>query len=136
MTTVRDVMTTSPRTVPPDATLDRIAAIMRDDDTVFVPIVDGDSLQGAVTDRDIVIRAIADGKTPTECSAKEVATKQLSTISPDTDAAEAAREMRKAAVRRLAVVEGDHLVGVVSIGDLAIERDEESALADISAAQP
>lgn len=136
MTLVRDLMTTDPTSVSPGATLDQIAAQMRDADTGFIPIVEDGRLVGAVTDRDIVVRAVADGKAPQDCRAEDVATTGLTSVSPDDDATDAAKQMRQADVRRLAVVEEDRLVGVISIGDLAIEKDEDSALADISAAAP
>lgn len=136
MTTVRDVMTADPSTVSADATLDQIATIMREDDTGFVPVIDGDQLLGTVTDRDIVIRAVAEGKAPQDRRAEDVLTEGLATVSAGDDAQEAARTMREADVRRVPVLEDDRLVGVVAIGDLAIEIDEDSALADISAASP
>ena len=132
---IREVMTTDLRTLSPDATLTEAARVMRDADIGDVLLVGDDgSLTGMVTDRDIVVRALAEGRDPNTSSLRDVSSGDLVTVSPDTDAAEGARLMSRHAVRRLPVIEGGKPVGVVSIGDLAIERDSDSALADISAA--
>jgi CBS domain-containing protein len=93
-------------------------------------------LQGIVTDRDIVVRCVATGADVSQATLAEVCTDALVSVSPDTSIDEAAQMMREMAVRRLPVVERGQAVGIVSIGDLAIEREPRSALADISAAIP
>lgn len=134
--TAQDVMTRDPETVAPEAPLTEIAELMRDADTGMVPITEGDQLVGVVTDRDIVIRALAEGRDPEQCSAREVSTRTTITAAPDDDIRAVARRMREADVRRIPVVDNTRVVGVISIGDLAIELDEDSALADISSAPP
>ncbi|TDQ51572.1 CBS domain-containing protein [Actinorugispora endophytica] len=133
---IRDVMTARPRTIPPTATLRDAAALMRDSDVGDVIVAENDKPVGILTDRDIVVRCVAQGGAPDVERVDSVSSSRVVSVSPDADITEAARIMREKSVRRLPVVEGDTIVGVVSIGDLAIERDPRSALADISAARP
>jgi CBS domain-containing protein len=132
---IRDVMTPNPVTLPPTATIADAAQRMRDEGIGDVLVRDKGSTC-IVTDRDIAIRAVAEGKDPKKATVGEICTKDVVTVTPDTPVDEAARIMRERAVRRLPVVDGDEPVGMVSIGDLAVERDQDSALADISAAPP
>jgi CBS domain-containing protein len=132
---VKELMA-EPVTVSGDATLTEAARLMRDADIGDVIVADGGRPVGVVTDRDIVVRGIAEEHAPGDTTVADVCTRDLVTVSPDDTIEQAAQLMREVAVRRLAVVEGDRLVGVISLGDLAIERDESSALADISAADP
>lgn len=133
---VRDIMTAEVACAEPDFTLDEIATMMRDEDTGVIPVVDEDELIGVITDRDIVIRCIAEGKDPTDLTAEEFASEDLQTIAPDADSAEAARIMSQHQIRRLPVVEDGRLLGMVSIGDLAVkERNEDlskQALQEVS----
>jgi CBS domain-containing protein len=133
---VRDIMTTDPVTLGSDATAAEAARRMRDDGIGDVVVADADNVLGIVTDRDLVVRVLADGRDPEQTPLAEVASAELVSIAPDAPAWEAARLMRENAVRRLLVMDSDQLAGMVSIGDLAIEQDERSALADISAAEP
>lgn len=133
---IREVMTTRVATLSPDRTLVDAAKAMRDADVGDVIVVEDERPVGIVTDRDIVVRGLADGVDPATTPVSEVCTGSISTIEPGTDTSEAVDLMRTLAVRRLPVVEDGRLVGVISIGDLAIESDGESALADISAAAP
>jgi CBS domain-containing protein len=135
--TVRDVMTTDLYEVGLDESLVQVAQLMRDNGIGDVLVVDGGQLRGIVTDRDIVVRAIADGLDPTRETADTVYSGLgLATVTPETGLDEAARLMREKSVRRLPVVDNGRPVGMVTIGDLAIERDYHSALADISVAPP
>ncbi len=109
---------------------------MRMFDIGDVLVVDGDMVIGIVTDRDIVIRAVAADRDPAQTTVGDIATPNPVVISPDQPAADAVQLMRDHALRRLPVCEDGHLVGVLSLGNLATERDPESALADISAAPP
>jgi CBS domain-containing protein len=111
------------------------ARAMRDSRVGSVLVVDGAMLCGLVTDRDLVVRALASGASP-DSPVGEVCSPDLVAVSADDDAEEAGRVMRDNAVRRLPVMEGGRIVGVVSLGDLAIEDAEEAALTDISAARP
>ena len=134
-TTVAEIMARHPQTATADETVADVARRMRDSDTGDVLVVDGDSLVGIVTDRDIAVRIVAEGRDPSTPAREACSAGELVTVTPDTTAEQAAQIMRDNAVRRLPVVEGDRPVGVVSLGDLAIERDEHSALAEISAAE-
>jgi CBS domain-containing protein len=133
---VRDVMTDNPRTLERSASAVDAARIMRDEDVGTVVITDGDQLHGILTDRDIVVRGIAEGRSAEELQVGDICTTDLTALGPDDSIDEAIRQIREKHIRRLPVVEGGRPVGILSIGDLAIERDQESALAEISAASP
>ncbi|MGI9101174.1 MAG: CBS domain-containing protein [Terriglobales bacterium] len=125
---IREIMTADVASVEPETTVEEIATIMRDMDTGVVPVVDEDKeLLGIVTDRDIVIRCIAAGKNASEMAADEILTEELETIEPTTDVEEASRLMARKQVRRLPVVEGGCLVGMVSLGDIAVKGSEQNA---------
>ena len=134
--TVNQVMTADPRAVSPSDTLQEAARQMREGDVGVLVVVDGGKVSGIVTDRDIVVRAVADGRDPSSATVGEVASDTVITVTPDQSASEAARVMREHDVRRLVVVQDSRPIGIVSIGDLAVALDDESALADISAASP
>jgi CBS domain-containing protein len=133
---VRDIMTTSVIGLGGEASLVEAARHMRLNDIGDVLLLDGDSVRGIVTDRDIVVRALAADKDPSTTTIGEIASTDPVTIGPDEPAAHAVQLMRDRALRRLPVCEDGHVVGVVSLGNLAVERDPESALADISTAPP
>jgi CBS domain-containing protein len=132
---VRDVMSSNLVTVGMDQTVIDASKAMRDNDVGDVIVVEGDQLLGILTDRDIVVRVLAEGKSP-NAPASEIATTELTTLSPDDDAVEAVERMRGEAIRRVPVVEDGRPVGIVSLGDLAQSRDPSSALSDISSAPP
>ena len=133
---VNEVMTHDPQTVDAGDTLAEAARVMREADVGPVVVLDGGQLVGILTDRDIVVRAVADGRDPQSTLVREACSANLVTLSPDQDVEEAARLMREHDVRRLVVVQDSRPVGIVAIGDLAVALDDESALADISAASP
>jgi CBS domain-containing protein len=135
---IRDVMTPDPATCMTDETaLDAALAMSRGDfGAVVVVAPQGEEVRGIVTDRDIVVRGVAEGKDPKATRISEIFTTEPTTLSPEDTLDEAVDALREAHVRRLPVVEDSHVVGIVSIGDLAKARDEKSALADISAAAP
>jgi CBS domain-containing protein len=122
---IRDIMTTEIETAEPDDTLDEIAQMMRDQDTGAIPVVEDDELIGIVTDRDIVVRCIAAGNDPSEIAVDEIISGDLQTVEPDDDIETARRVMSEKQIRRLPVVENGRLVGMVSLGDLAVKTDEE-----------
>jgi CBS domain-containing protein len=134
---ISEVMTSNPVAMTTDATLQAAAQAMRDRDIgdVIVTKPDG-SLCGIVTDRDIVVRGIAEGVDPGSATLDDVCKHQVVTVGPDEPVAAAVKAMEEHAIRRLPVVDNGSLVGIVSIGDLAVERDPESALGEISAAPP
>lgn len=117
---IRDVMTTNPRSVESGSTAMEAARIMRDEDVGIVPVVEGEKLVGTVTDRDIAIRVVAEGKSPESTPVGEIASRELVTIDPQQDLDEALRLMARHQVRRLPVVEEDgKLVGIVAQADIA-----------------
>ena len=135
--TVRDVMTPIPRTLPASDSVLLAARAMREHDIGTIIVVEGDRLYGILTDRDIVVRALADGKDPMTTQVSEICSRELTTVQPTDRVGAAVRLMRQKALRRLPVVDNDgEVLGIVSLGDLAVERDRQSALADISAAPP
>ncbi|WP_017537497.1 MULTISPECIES: CBS domain-containing protein [Nocardiopsis] len=133
--TVREVMTTPPYTASPGTTLREVARIMRDKDIGDVLITEDGRLRGLVTDRDVAVRCVAEGADCAQETVERAFTGQTVTVGPQTRVGEAVRLMREHSVRRLPVVEEGRPLGVVSLGDLAVERDPRSALADISAAE-
>ncbi|MEU2159809.1 CBS domain-containing protein [Streptomyces chengbuensis] len=133
---VKDVMTTGVLTLPPEASLVEAARLMRDMDVGDVLVADQGRLLGMLTDRDIAVRSVAMGHNPHVMPVRSVCTPDVLTVAPDADASQAMKAMRDHGVRRLAVVEAGHPVGVVSLGDLARAREPGSALAGISAAPP
>jgi CBS domain-containing protein len=134
---VGEIMTHDPRSIAPGATLTDAAREMRDGDVGAILIMEGDDLSGIITDRDIVVRAIADGRDPSSTRVGDIDTGGLVTIDAGQSASDAAQLMREKDVRRLVVTQdGSRAVGIISIGDLAVELDTDSALADISAASP
>jgi CBS domain-containing protein len=126
---IRDIMTQNPRTVSPQDSIQAAARIMRDEDTGVVPIVDNGRPIGVVTDRDIVVRAVADGP-QLDRPVRDIASRGLVSVSPDMSTREAAELMAEHQVRRLPVVEGDRLVGIVSLGDLAVKEARDSRTGD------
>lgn len=132
--TVRDVMTSNPRAIDASDTVLVAARTMRDEDVGAVVVISGGQPEGIVTDRDIVVRAVADEREPGDTSVAEVMTRNVVSLTPADSVDRAAALMRENAVRRLPVVENGQVAGIVSLGDLAIERDSRSALAEISAA--
>lgn len=133
---IAEVMSRSPVIVPSTTTLLEAAQLMRDHDIGDVIVQDGDDVQGIVTDRDIVVRGIADEGVPDEATVGEICSTSVITVGPDDPIGAAVQLMRENAVRRLPVTEGAVVVGVVSLGDLAVEQDRTSALAEISRAEP
>jgi CBS domain-containing protein len=134
--TVRDVMTENPKTVEASATLEDAAKMMASEDIGNVLVVENGEVKGIVTDRDIVVRAIAKGQSPSDTSVREAASTDVETLSPDDSVEDAIRKMEQRDIRRLPVVDDGKPVGIVSLGDLAKARDSDSALADISSASP
>jgi CBS domain-containing protein len=126
---IRDVMTPNPRFVSPNETIQNAARIMRDEDTGVVPICDNGRAVGIVTDRDIVVRSVADGGQLSR-PVSEIASGGVIAARPDMSTREAAELMSEHQVRRLPVVDGDRLVGIVSIGDLAVKEAKDSRVGD------
>lgn len=136
---VRDVMTANPQCVSEkDSVLDA-AKIMRDSDTGVVPVVDGRRIIGLITDRDIVVRGIANGKNINDARVNELMTKSVRTVREDSSVDDVLQMMSSAEVRRVPVVNAsDELVGIVSIGDISTNTNRDNkvgkAIEDISSA--
>ena len=134
---IRDVMTTNPETLPESTTVREAAETMRANDIGDVVVVDDNgAISGILTDRDIVVRVVAEGRDPRVTRIGDIASRELTAASPDDPVDRAVQLMRERAIRRLPVVDKGKPVGIISIGDLALDRDPDSALADISAAPP
>lgn len=133
---VYEVMTPRVVSLPADATAAEAARRMRDEDIGNVLLVEDGKLVGMVTDRDLVVRVLADQLDPRLTRAGEVCSSNLVSVEASTPIDEAVTIMRTAAVRRLPVVEDGEPIGMISIGDLAVNQDPRSALASISAADP
>ena len=132
--TIRDVMTSNPITIETSGTVVDLARLMRDNDTGAVIVLDNGKVSGIATDRDIALRAVAEGKDVNSCTVGDVCTTGATTVAPDTSLDQAISLMKSEAIRRLPVVENDKPIGIVSLGDLAIEGRGEEALDDISKA--
>ena len=125
---VSDVMTTEVESVQLSSTLEEAASIMKVENVGAVPVIDeDDDLVGILTDRDIVVRCVAEGKNPAETNVEEVLSHELETIEPDVDVQEAAQLMADRQLRRLPVCEDGELVGMVSIEDLAVKTPAAQA---------
>jgi CBS domain-containing protein len=124
-----DVMTPNPKTVKPEDDIQVAARIMRDEDAGSVPVVKDGRVIGIVTDRDIVIRAVADGDF--DCTVEDIASDAVVTATADMSTAAGAELMGEHQVRRLPVVDDDdRLVGIVSLGDLAVKEGKDARTGD------
>lgn len=132
---VREIMSSEVKTVSPTDTVKKAAQIMRDIDCGSVPVVDGGKIVGILTDRDIVVTHIAEGKSP-DSAVKECMTENVVTVRPETEAQAAADLMADNQVRRLPVVDHGKLVGILAIADLARKHiyvsESGKALSEIS----
>ena len=133
---IRDLMTQDPRSLESGSSVVEAARLMRDVDAGIIPVVEGERLVGTVTDRDIAIRVLAEGKSPESTTVGEIASRELVTIDPQQDLEEALRLMARHQVRRLPVVEEDgKLVGIVAQADIARNASDKktgSLVEDIS----
>jgi CBS domain-containing protein len=134
--TIRDVMTKKPVALDHTATVVDAARAMREGNFGTVIVVKNGKVCGVVTDRDIVIRAVAGSHDPRLVTLGEICTEDVMTVGPDEPLAQVIMLMREKAIRRVPVVEDGHPVGVVSLGDLAKKNDEGSTLTEISSAKP
>jgi len=134
--TVQELMTPDPITLPETATLLDAARTMRQAGIGNVVVLHGEAVCGIVTDRDIVVRGIADGRDPRATTLGDVCSRNLTTLSPDDQLETAVRLIREHAIRRLPVVKRGRAVGILTMGDLAMQDGDHSALADVSAAPP
>ncbi len=127
---IRDVMTPNPRTVSPNDTIQAAARIMQSEDTGAVPVVDDGRVLAVVTDRDIVVRVVAEGGSFSSPIGNIAMIGSVISASPEMSTREASELMSEHQIRRLPVVENDRLVGIVSIGDLAVKEGKDSRWGD------
>jgi CBS domain-containing protein len=132
---VSEIMAPTPVTARPETSVVDVARIMSSEDIGAVLITDDEKLVGLITDRDLVVRALAGNVNP-ETPVGELCSEQVQSVSPRLDVVQAAELMRNAAVRRLPVVEDGKPVGMVSLGDIAVESAPESVLGGISSKMP
>jgi CBS domain-containing protein len=125
-------MSADPVALNADTTLNEAARTMKDRDIGDVIVLHENKVCGVVTDRDIVVRAVAQERDPRMTLLEEICSHEVATLTPEDSVEDAVRLMRERAIRRVPIVDNGKPVGIVSIGDLALERDRESALADIS----
>lgn len=134
-TKVKELMHTELTQLDADASVLEAARCMRDANIGDVLVTDKGNLRGIVTDRDLVVRCMAE-QSSGDAKLGELCTSDLVTVSPDEQVDKAVKLMSQHAIRRLPVVDGGRPVGILSLGDLAVERDRQSALGNISAASP
>src|ERR671930_45334 len=126
---LKDVMTPAVEVIAPEASIYEAAEKMSHLDIGPLPVCDGERLVGMLTDRDIAVRAVAEGRDPTTTPVREVMTEKVFYCFDDDDAEHAAQIMRNAQIRRLVVVNRDkRLVGIVSLGDLALRDTEDEGI--------
>jgi CBS domain-containing protein len=133
---IDQLMTINPKTVDSDASIEEAARVMRDADIGDVIVLDQGMVSGIITDRDLVVRSLADGVDPRQVQVGSLVNGKVISIAPYDDVDAALDLMRENKIRRLPVIDQNRLVGIVTLGDLAIDRQPSSALADISNAPP
>lgn len=126
MTQVREVMTSNPTSCRSQDSVTDAAKAMAKEDVGPIPVVEGDRLVGLLTDRDIVVRVVAEGRDPQSTTVGEVASSDLATVSPDEDLDQALQLLAERRVRRLPVVDGGRLVGIVAQADVARQGDDST----------
>ena len=133
---VRDLMTTNVKWANQDQSIEEVARLLSTSDIGSVPVCQGEQVLGIITDRDIIVRAIAQGKDPKTTKCSEIMSKNIKTVTGDTDVHQASDLMAENQIRRLPVVENNRLIGFLAIGDIAVEsihvNEAGEALSDIS----
>jgi CBS domain-containing protein len=134
---ISEVMTRDVRVASPDDVLQTAAQLMEENDFGILPIGENDRLVGMLSDRDITVRAVARGLAPDRCKVREVMSEDVKYVYEDDSVEEAARNMSELQVRRLPVINRDkRLVGIISLGDLAVSEPEPAGDALSSISQP
>jgi CBS domain-containing protein len=133
---IRDLMTPNPVVLPGTASVHEAARAMRDAEIGDVIVLEHNQVCGIVTDRYIVVRLVAEARDPASTTLADLCSHAVVTVRPTDTIEDAVRLMRTHAIRRVPVVDGGQAVGIVSLGDLAVEREPHSALGEISAAPP
>lgn len=133
---IGDIMTTDVRTIDRNSTVEQAARMMKELNVGSIPVTENGNVIGIITDRDVVLRNVADGRTAADTRVEEVMSKTVVTATPDMDVHRAADLMAQNQIRRLPIVENNRMVGIVSIGDLAVrniyENEAGEALSSIS----
>ena len=133
---VKDIMTKNVAYINPEASVIEAAQLMQKHNIGSVPVMDSSGIVGIVTDRDIVVRNIAHGKSPHDTSVKDVMTSQVATVTPDTNVDEMTELMSRHQIRRIPVIQNNTLVGIVALGDMATcpgaDMEASEALSEIS----
>jgi CBS domain-containing protein len=124
VTQIRDLMTENPSSCAPATPVVEAAKVMAREDVGSIPVVDGGRLVGVVTDRDLVVRVLAEGRDPERTTVADVASSDVATVSPDESLDQALELLARHQVRRLPVVEGEQLVGILAQADVARHADE------------
>jgi len=127
---VRDVMTKDVTYVNPAETVSETAHLMQMHNVGSIPVCDQTGIVGIVTDRDIVVRGIAHGKNPQQTPVSDIMTTGISTVTPDMEMNAVAKQMANTQIRRVPVIENNTLVGIVALGDVAIEAKYDTEVAD------
>jgi CBS domain-containing protein len=133
---MRDIMSSALVSLAPTESVAAAARAMKEHGIGTVLVLTDGKLSGLVTDRDITVRILAENRDPLTTRAGDICSTDLAVLGPDDDVDQATRLVRDRAVRRIPVVRDGIPVGIVSIGDLALEKDDQSALSDVSAAPP
>jgi CBS domain-containing protein len=133
---IRELMKSAPVAVALSDSVFEAAKAMRERGIGTVLVTDQGKLAGLVTDRDIAVRVLAKGRDPRDVPVSEIASREIVTIGPDDGTEDAERLIAERAVRRIPVVEDGVAIGVVSLGDLELAKEERTPLADVSAAPP
>ncbi|HZX46843.1 MAG TPA: CBS domain-containing protein [Clostridia bacterium] len=133
---IEDIMTRDVRTIDRNSTVEQAARMMKELNVGSIPVTENGNIIGIITDRDVVLRNVADGRTAADTRVEEVMSKTVVTATPDMDVHRAADLMAQNQIRRLPVMENNRMVGIVSIGDLAVrniyENEAGEALSSIS----
>jgi CBS domain-containing protein len=125
MAQIRDVMTSNPTTVERSTSVLEAAKVMAGEDVGPLPVTDGGRLVGIVTDRDVVVRVLAEERDPQSTTVGDICSSDLVTVTPEDELDQALRKMASAQVRRLPVVEGDRIIGIVAQADVARQAPEQ-----------
>ncbi|PYG87618.1 CBS domain protein [Ruminiclostridium sufflavum DSM 19573] len=127
---VKDIMTKNVTYVNPATTVTETAHLMQMHNIGAIPVCDQSGVVGIVTDRDIVVRSVAPGKNPQMTAVKDVMTAGVSTVSPEMDMKEVAKQMASSQIRRVPVIDNNTLVGIVALGDVAVDAKYDTEVAD------
>jgi CBS domain-containing protein len=129
---IKEVMTRAVEVVRPDNTVQEAAAKMKSRDVGPIPVVDGDRVVGIVTDRDIVVRSVADGRDSKTTRVQDVMTRDVASCGEEDDVKDAARTMKQRQIRRLVVLTADkRLAGILSLGDIAVDTRDDKMSGDV-----